>query len=336
MKETLRTILSETATFARGLSGVYSPNNIVPNHSAAKVTGGLFAAAFNTLAIGAFVVTETGLAILAEVRRRRRLRASHPESPSLRGTPTDKEIASDCEQKPRTLLVRLRLGSRLADLAPTLDTDPHYDISPTGARRIASRGPGLKGWLADHRITTNYSTLAKYRLLVTRLRLLLQLDERLPLEWLLPGAAPDHPLPLDLRNPCFTARRRLRTLLRAHRNFSRLRKHVDAALGIPQLLRVRRETRRAKQVATERRWMAKHVPIHCESVVLGDRSVILYPPLVESTKREILLFLRTPDLPPKLDRLRNRAIDWICTHASSSSSENRAGLHSIGTIESRQ
>ena len=313
MKETLRTILSETATFARGLSGVYSPNNIVPDHSAAKVTGGLFAAAFTTLAIGAFVVTETGLVILAEVRRRRRLRAPHPESPSLRGTPTDKEIASDCAQNPRTLLVRLRLGSRLADLALTLDTDPHYDISPTGARRIASRGPGLKGWLADHRITTNYSTLSKYRLLATRLCALLQLDERLPLEWLLPGSSPDHPLPADLRTPFWTARRRLARLLRTYCNFSRLRKHVDAALGIPQLLRVRRETRHAKQVAAERRWLAKRKPIPCESVVLGDRRVILEPTLVESTKREILLFLRTPDLPPRLDRLRNRAIDWFRT-----------------------
>lgn len=318
MKHTLRTILSETAAFARDLcSGLLAPNNIVPDHPAAKVTGGLFAAAFAPLAIGAFAVTETGLAILAEVRRRHRLRAPHPESPSLRGTPTDAELADDCAEKPRTLLVRLRLGSRLADLTPTLDAGTDYSTSPTGARRIASRGPGLKGWLADHRIATNYSTLSKYRLLAIRLRALLRLDERLPLEWLLPGATPDRPLPADLRAPCAAARRRLHALLRTHRNFSRLRKHVDAALGIPPMLRARRENPGRSRKA------------RAALPAIPDAA------LEEATRREILRFLRSTDLSPDSERLRRRAIDWFLAHAPPPTApENRAGLREIRGIES--
>ena len=70
--------------------------------------------------------------------------------------------------------------------------------------------------------------------------------------------------------------------------------------------------RRAAESARERRRMAAPMkPIRCESVVLGDRSVRLDESLAESTKRELILFLRTPDLPPRLDKLRRRAIDWL-------------------------
>ena len=305
MKETIRTILSETAAFARGLSGDLTPNNIFPGHPAAKAAGGLAAVAFCTLAVGSFVVTETGLAVLAEVRRRRRIRAPHPESPSLRGTPTDKEIASDCAERPRTLLVRLRIGSRLADLSPTLDTDPHYDVSPTGARRIASRGPGLKGWLEDHRIATNYSTLSKYRHLATRLRLLLQLDERIPLEWLLPGAAPDRPLPPDLIPRYHAARRHLARLLRGNPNFTRLRKHVDAKLGIPELLRARRCAREGK--SRRRAARASRYPV----IRGATRRMTIDPGRIEATRLALAGFLQDKTLSPKFARLRDAAVRWL-------------------------
>ena len=74
-----------------------------------------------TTAFLGFVATETGRAILDEVRRRGRPAAPRPAAPSLRGAPTAAELASDCETSPRTLAVRLRLGSRLADLEPTLE-----------------------------------------------------------------------------------------------------------------------------------------------------------------------------------------------------------------------
>lgn len=304
----LRRILSNTSRVAQDASCLVRESHPLLAPFALAAFGGITLAAFGT-----FVLTETGGAILSEIRRRHRLAAPRPASPSLRGTPGRDEIAADCTELPRTLRVRLRLGSRLADLAPVLDAAPRCTVSSTGARRFASRGPGLKGWLEENRIETGYSTLIKYRTLAIRLRQLLALDARLPLEWLLPGSVPDAALPADLRAAYVTAKRRLSKLLREHPNASRLRRHVDAALGIPRLLRIRRATRRARQAAGERRWAAKRQDIHCESVVLGDRCVLLDESLVESTKREFVLFLKSPDLPPRLDALRNRALAWLRT-----------------------
>ena len=110
-----------------------------------------------------FLATETGAAILGEIRRRGRLRAPHPESPSLRGTPTARELKADGAISPRTLAVRLRMGSRLADLEPTLDSGNLYRESPTGAKRIQSRGRGLRGYIADNHLGVSYSSLMRYR-----------------------------------------------------------------------------------------------------------------------------------------------------------------------------
>ena len=302
----IRSILAATSQVAQDASCIVRDTHPLLFPLAFAAFGGITLAAFGT-----FVLGETGASILSEIRRRHRLAVPHPTSPSLRGTPTDDEIAADCDERPRTLHVRLRLGSRLADLESTLDAAPHCTVSSTGARRFVSRGPGLKGWLADHRIAVGYSTLVKYRKLAIRLRQLLSLDARLPLEWLLPGTPSDIPLPSDLRSHCHTARRKLAKLLRGNPNFSRLRKHVDSALGIPQLLTIRRTSRRANQVLRDQRWLAEHKPVHCESVVLGDRCVRLEENLVESTKREIIRFLQSPDLPPRLDRLRHRASEWL-------------------------
>lgn len=302
----IRSILSSTSQVAQDASCLFRDTHPLLFPFALAAFGGITLAAFGT-----FVLGETGGAILSEIRRRHRLALPHPASPSLRGTPTGAEIAADCAERPRTLHVRLRLGSRLADFEPTLDAAPQCTVSATGVRRFVSRGPGLKGWLADHRIAVGYSTLVKYRKLALRLRQLLSLDSRLPLEWLLPGTPSDIPLPSDLRPQYHTAKRKLAKLLRGNPNFSRLRKHVDSALGIPQLLTIRRASRRENQVLRDRRWLAEHKPVHCESVVLGDRCVRLEENLVESTKREIIRFLQSPDLPPRLDRLRHRTIEWL-------------------------
>ena len=295
----IRSILANTSQVAQDASCIVRDTHPLLFPLAFAAFSDITLAAFGT-----FVLGETGGAILSEIRRRHRLSAPHADSPSLRGTPTGDEIAADCAECPRTLRVRLRLGSRLADLAPILDAAPRCTVSSTGARRFVSRGPGLKGWLEDNRITVGYSTLLKYRTLALRLRQHLALDARLHLEWLLPGTFPDIPLPSDLRSQYYTAKRKLAKLLRENPNFSRLRKHVDSALGIPRLLSIRRTTHNPRR-------LAKHKPIHCESVVLGNRCVLLEENLVESTKREILLFLKSPDLPPRLDHLRRQAIDWL-------------------------
>lgn len=243
---------------------------------------GVTAFAATTLAVS--FATEAGHAILSELRRRARLRAPRPPSPSLRGTPTAKEFKTDLAARPRTLAVRLRLGSRMADLAPTLDSANRYGPLPAHARarRIAGRGRGLKGWLEDNRIPLGYSTLMSYKLLAIRLRALLRLDERMPLEWLLPGAAPDHPLPPGLLPAHTAARRRLAKLLRAHWNFTRLSRHVNAALGLYRLPTPRR---------------AAAAPLE------GD--------LLENTRRELTLFLQARDLTPRRERLRRTALAWF-------------------------
>ena len=265
------------------------------------------------VAFAGFLVTDTGRLLLRELRRRQRLREKRPDSPSLRGAPTPEELTGDGTLRPRTLLVRLRLGSRLADLAPTLDNSLRYNTLPNGKKQIATRKGGLKEYLSDHRIPVNYSTLQRYRRLADRLRQLLALDARLPLEWLLPGAAPDRPFPPELAVPYQTARRRLHRLLRDHRNFSSLSRHVKDKLGLPDLLSVRRATHRRAAAARARRFDARHRPIHCQSVILCDRTVSLAPSRVEATKRALCRFLRERDLPPPLAHLRNKTLHWLAT-----------------------
>ena len=271
-------------------------------------------------AFGAYLASETGLALVRELKRRQRLREKRPEAPSLRGTPTPEEIEEDWARAPRTLMVRLRLGSRLADLEPTLDTRLHYKELRNGQKRIKSRAPGLKGWLNDRRLDVNYSTLVRYRKLAQRLRQVLGLDERLPLEWLLPGAVPDREIPQDLRGQHASARRRLARLIGEHRNFSRLSRHVEAKLGIPKLLSVRRAKRRAREDAwVARRWKkiarSNKVAARHARAANGEFSVSLPHERVEATKRELLRFLQAGDLPGPLRHLRNKVVHWLRTVA---------------------
>lgn len=290
--------LEKTSSVARDTFGVLSRTD----SRLVLVDTALFLAVTAT-AFTAFLVTETGAAILDEIHRRNRLRAPRPESPSLRGTPTPKELVAACAATPRKLQERLRLGSLLADLDPTLDHTFSYRKLSNGAKRIRARGGGLKAYLADNHIATPYSTLMRYKLLATRLRLLLQLDQRLPLEWLLPHSSPDRGIPSDLRTQYHAARRRLARLLRENPNFSRLRKHVDAKLGIPDLLRARRNARDEKA----RRRMARRADL----VVGATRHLTPDPTRIESTRHAFLQFLREKELPPKAARLRDTALRWL-------------------------
>ena len=255
-------------------------------------------------AFTAFLVTETGAAILDELHRRQRLHVPRPNSQSLRGIPTPEEIAAACTATPRKLLERLRLGSLLADLDPTLDRTFTFQELPNGAKRYRSRGGGLKAYLADNRIAVPYSTLMRYKLLATRLRRLLSLDPRLPLEWLLPHTAPDRALPTALRPHYHAVRRRFARLLRENPNFTRLRKHVDAKLGLPELLRARRNTRGGK---------SRHRPA-CPSpypTIRGaTRHMTIDPGRIESTRLAIADFMQDRHLSPKCARLRADAIRW--------------------------
>lgn len=281
MKNTVKHALREAASIAGDYARIGAAAPLLPFAVPAALAG---IAVVGTAAFGTWIVSTAGHTILDELRRRARLRAPRPPSPSLRGTPTAKELIADAEEHPRTLAIRLRLGSRLADLAPTLDTGNRYAATATGPRRIAGRGRGVKGWLADNRIPVNYSTLMRYKRLAVRLRALLRIDDRLPLEWLLPGTTPTRSLPAALLAQYTTARRRLARLLLTHRNFSRLARHVDAALGLPCL-------------------PSSH---HASAFPLDDT-------LLENTRRELASFLQTPDLPPRQEKLRRDAIRWLAS-----------------------
>lgn len=287
MNTTLRHVLDEASGIAGDAARLAIGAPLLPFALPAALAG---VAAFGAVALGTELATKTGRAVLGELRRRARLRAPRPPSPSLRGTPTPKELAADAAAHPRTLAIRLRLGSRLADLAPTLDSGNRWNVSSAGAKRIAGRGRGVRGWLADNRVPVNYGTLMRYKRLAVRLRALLELDERIPLEWLLPGAAPTLPVPAELHSEFAAAKRRLGKLLRAHWNFSRLAEHVDRALGLTRLPRPRR-----------------------------GGAVRLDDTLLENTKRELAGFLQATGLPPGQEALRRRAVGWLCAESGAGS-----------------
>ena len=295
MKNTTKNKLKYAFREAAGIVGdtarFYAASLALPALVPAALAG---VAVLSAAALGGWIADTAGRAVLAELRRRARLRAPRPTSPSLRGTPTPEEFAADAAERPRTLAVRLRIGSRLADLAPTLDRGNHYAVSRTGAKRICGRGGGVRGWLADNRVGMNYSTLMRYMRLAVRLRALLGLDERLPLEWLLPGAEAAAEVPAALRAQYAAARRRLGCLLRAHWNFRRLQAHVDDALGLRRLPRPGR-----------------------------GRGQPLDEGLADNLRRELADFVQAGDLTPKLDALRREVLFPFAIHARDASS--RAG-----------
>ena len=143
---------------------------------------------------------------------------------------------------------------------------------------------------------------------------MLALDDRLPLEWLLPGENPSQPVPSDLLTQYATAKRRMQTLLRTHRNFSQLSRHVETALGIPQLLAVRRaRIRDRRDHRAERQRKDFNRRIASARAKYGPPTVKATPDRLEATKREFLRFLRDRDLPPPLAHLRNKALHWLGT-----------------------
>jgi hypothetical protein len=164
-------------------------------------------------------------------------------SPSLRGTPTPEDITDLWDLSPRALATRLRIGSRLADLEPTLDNTFVFKDSRKTRHRIVARRPGLKGWLRSNTPGIKYSTAMHYKKLATRLRQLIGLDVRIPLEWLLPGdecgAAQLASLPLADRRAVATARRKLNALLADNPKYSHLVFAVEQKLGIMRMATIR-------------------------------------------------------------------------------------------------
>ena len=76
---------------------------------------------------------------------------------------------------PAVLAARLRLGSMLSDLEPTVDQS--YIRDETGA--IVGRQPGLRGWIGFYApsLMPHYKSLMAYKALADKLRLALHIEE---------------------------------------------------------------------------------------------------------------------------------------------------------------
>ena len=123
-----------------------------------------------------------------EILRRTRMKELRP-TPSLRGTPNPADIDEIWTLKPRTLFDRLRLGSRLLDLEPSVDNSFVFSENRhSGHREIIARHSGIKGWLQDHCPTVAYTTAMAWKKLASRLKTLCGAPANVPLEWLLPDA----------------------------------------------------------------------------------------------------------------------------------------------------
>ncbi len=187
-----------------------------------------------------------GRRLLARIRRRVAPPETVPsaapgEAVSLRGAPTPEDIEAAWEADPRTLAGRLRIGSRLADLEPTLDSRFVFKTARNGSKRICARRPGLKGWMRKNVPAVKYSTAMHYKKLATRLRQLVGLDARIPLEWLLPdnGEEPSGLSAAD-RRAAAAARSKLVRLLEENPKVTHLVRAVERKLGIMRMVTIRR------------------------------------------------------------------------------------------------
>ena len=253
----------------------------------------------------AYALTEAGKWVFDELARQQRLREPHPASPSLRGTPSPEDIAEPWGATPRTLPACLRLGSRLADLDPTLDRSLVREELPNGKSVIRARKGGTKGWLEDRRVAVGYSTVMRYKKLVQRLRQVLSLDERIPLEWLLDGTPSGTTLPAGLDAPFAAARRRLAKILRENPTHAALSRFVAAKLGIVRLVAVRKATPRRRAAG------AKSRKTDGFSVISHNRRVNISPERVEATKGALARLLSATNLAGKALELQNRVAKWL-------------------------
>ena len=259
--------------------------------------------------LAAFAVTEIGAWAIGELRRQARLREKRPESPSLRGTPTPADLEDLWTADPRTLETRLRLGSRLADLDPTLDRTIARRTLRNGKTVIRSNPGGIKQWLSDRRVAVPYSTVMRYKKTAQRLRLLLSLDDRIPLEWVMDGLPGDRALPAGLDAAFGTARRHLAALLRENRSLAALVRTVEGKLGIMRLVAVR------KAPARRRRGFWKARKSKGFSGISQGRSANATPERTEATKEAIRRVLEAENLAGAALHLQNRLRHWVSTLA---------------------
>ena len=253
----------------------------------------------------AYALTEVGRQFFRELQRWRRIREERPASPSLRGTPSPEELEEDWAAAPRSLATRLRLGSRLADLEPTLDSSLVYKTVPNGRKRIVARKGGVKGWLRDHRVAVRYNTVMGYKKLAQRLRNVLALDGRIPLEWVVSGLPEGQALPPGLGEAFETARRRLKKMMKENPSLAGLSRLAEKRLGIQRLVCVRRSPFRRRKGGKSQRKTGQ------SSVILQRRCVAAGEGRVEATRRALAVLLGARHLAGEALHLQNRAKRWV-------------------------
>ena len=224
----------------------FDTSNAATHHPAALLLQGVESLAFFTGALAVHLAWYGGKRLLARLRRHATppepLPPAAPQQPlSLRGLPAPEDIEEAWDLDPRTLCGRLRIGSRLADLEPTLDSRFVFRKTRSGSKRICARRPGMKGWMRKNVPSVKYPTAMHYKKLATRLRQLIGLDARIPLEWLLPDNAEALPAlsPAD-RKTLAAAKARLARLLADNPKLTHLTQAVESKLGIMRMVTIRR------------------------------------------------------------------------------------------------
>lgn len=300
MKSRLRTILAHTNEALSAIDATFG--NAGPT---AHYNDWMLLMALTPPILAAFTLTEVGKWAMAELKRQVRIHEKRPASSSLRGTPTPEELSADWNEHPRALATCLRIGSRLADLDPTLDRTFVRRTLPSGKTVIKARKGGMKGWLSDHRVHVTYSTVMRYKKLAQRLRQVLSLDDRIPLEWLLSGIPSAQTLPSDLQVPFATARRRLAKLLRDNPTFKSITLAVEKALGIVRLVTVHKSSMR------KRFSHATHMESHAFSIISQGQAITVLPERVDATKKAMGRILQAKNLSGNALHLQNRLKKWL-------------------------
>ncbi|MBR4189319.1 MAG: hypothetical protein IKQ55_05085 [Kiritimatiellae bacterium] len=296
MKTEAPRIVSNTAKTLSAVHSVFSVNATVRDND------WMLLLAITPPILAAYAATEVGAWVIHEIGRQIRIHEKRPASPSLRGTPTPKELVADWREEPRTLATRLRLGSRLADLDSTLDHTLLRTTLPNGKTVIRSRKGGMKGWLEDRRVAIPYSTAMRYKKLAQRLRQILQLDDRIPLEWLMSGIPAGQHFPTELQSAFGSAARRLGAILRENPTLVALGRYAERKLGIVRLVSVRK-------MEGGRMW--KHGKTSDFSVISRMRRANVSPERVEATKEAMGRVLVARNLAGGALHLQNRIKAWL-------------------------
>lgn len=314
MNNHLSNIVRNTGAVLGGLDHTLSGINAATGNN-----GWAIVLALSPAVLTAFAVTEIGKWAIGELRRQARLREKRPESPSLHGTPTPADLEELWTADPRTLETRLRLGSRLADLDPTLDHTIVRRKLRNGKTVIRANPGGIKRWLSDRRVAIPYSTVMHYKKLAQRLRILLALDDRIPLEWVMDGLPGDRTLPEGLASPFADAHRRFAALLRENQSLRSLVRTVEQKLGIIRLVSVRKAGKRKKDNGLNKR------KTHKFSEIFHGRMATATPERAEATKEAMRRVLEAKNLSGPALHLQNRLMHWLFSLAPPSPQTQRDG-----------